>query len=176
MHGVRRDLIQRQADNLSVPLVAVSIPPGCPNDLYEERWLEALASAALDDVEDVAFGDLFLEDVRGYREALLARAGRRGVFPLWGLDTGELARRFVADDFRAILVCVDTGQLEPGLVGCDFDGDFLDRLPPHVDPCGERGEFHTFVHAGPCFSAPIACQVGRVVEREGFVFCDLEPR
>jgi uncharacterized protein (TIGR00290 family) len=176
MHGVRRDLIERQAEKLSLPLVAVTIPPGCPNDVYEERWVRALASLELDGVEEVAFGDLFLEDVRHYREALLARAGKRGVFPLWGMNTQHLARRFVDDGFRATLVCVDPRQLEPALVGCEYDHVFLDRLPAHVDPCGERGEFHTFVHAGPFFSEPLACHVGRVVKREGFAFCDLEPR
>jgi uncharacterized protein (TIGR00290 family) len=176
MHGVRRSLIERQADKLSLPLIAVTIPPGCPNDLYEERWLDALASTDLAGVEEVAFGDLFLEDVRRYREALLARAGKRGVFPLWGMNTEQLARRFVAGEFRATLVCVDPRQLEPALVGCDYDEVFLDRLPTHVDPCGERGEFHTFVYAGPCFSESIACQVGPVVKRDGFMFCDLEAR
>ena len=176
MHGVRRDLIDRQAEKLSLPLIAVTIPPGCPNDVYEERWLGALASVELDGVDEVAFGDLFLEDVRRYREALLARAGKRGVFPLWGMNTRLLARRFVADAFRATLVCVDPGQLDPALVGREYDDVFLDRLPAHVDPCGERGEFHTFVRAGPLFSEPLACHVGRIVEREGFAFCDLEPR
>ena len=176
MHGVRRTLIERQAEKLSLPLVVVTIPPGCANDLYEERWLGALASAELDGVEEVAFGDLFLEDVRRYREALLARAGKGGVFPLWGMNTQHLARRFVADDFRATLVCVDPRQLDPALVGCDYEDVFLDRLPARVDPCGERGEFHTFVYAGPLLSEPLACHVGDVVEREGFVFCDLEAR
>jgi uncharacterized protein (TIGR00290 family) len=174
MHGVRRALLERQAETLGLPLVAVTIPPGCSNGLYEERWLGALAATNLAGVEEVAFGDLFLQDVRRYREALLARAGKRGVFPLWGMNTEQLARRFVADEFRATLVCVDPRQLEPALVGCDYDEVFLDRLPARVDPCGERGEFHTFVYAGPCFSESIACHVGPVVKRDGFVFCDLE--
>jgi diphthamide synthase (EF-2-diphthine--ammonia ligase) len=174
MHGVRRTLLERQAGTLGLPLVAVTIPPGCANGLYEERWLDALAASDLAGVEEIAFGDLFLQDVRRYREALLARAGKCGVFPLWGMNTEQLARRFVADGFRATLVCVDPRQLEPALVGCDYDEAFLDRLPARVDPCGERGQFHTFVYAGPCFSESLACRVGPVVKRDGFVFCDLE--
>jgi uncharacterized protein (TIGR00290 family) len=173
MHGVRRSLLERQAENLGLPLVAVTIPPGCSNAVYEERWLGALASDELDGVEKVAFGDLFLEDVRAYRETLLARAGKGAVFPLWGMDTGQVARGFVADGFRAILVCVDQKHLDPAFSGREYDHVLLDRLPAAVDPCGERGEFHTFVYAGPCFAEPIACRVGPVVERDGFVFCDL---
>jgi uncharacterized protein (TIGR00290 family) len=176
MHGVRRDLLERQAEALELPLVAVTIPPECPNGLYEERWLDALASTDLAGVEEIAFGDLFLEDVRRYREALLARAGKRGVFPLWGLDTENLARAFITDGFRAVLVCVDPKQLDAAVAGCRYDHSFLNGLPAQVDPCGERGEFHTFVYAGPLFSEAIACRVGPVVERDGFVFCDLEAR
>jgi uncharacterized protein (TIGR00290 family) len=174
MHGVRRDLLERQAERLALPLVEVTIPPECVNALYEERWLEALTSADLEGVEEVAFGDLFLEDVRRYRESLLARAHKRGVFPLWGIDTAQLAREFVAEGFRALIACVDPKQLDGSLVGREYDAVLLDELPAEVDPCGERGEFHTFVYAGPCFSEPIACRVGPVVERDGFAFCDIE--
>ena len=173
MHGLRRSLLERQAENLGLPLVAVAIPAGCSNAVYEERWLAALASDELEGVEEIAFGDLFLDDVRAYRETLLGRAGKRADFPLWGMDTGQVARGFLTDGFRAILVCVDPKRLDPTFSGREYDHVLLDRLPAAVDPCGERGEFHTFVYAGPCFAEPIACRVGPVVERDGFVFCDL---
>jgi uncharacterized protein (TIGR00290 family) len=175
MHGVRRNLLERQAHALGLPLVEVVIPPGCPNTVYEQRWTEALASAPLQGVDAVAFGDLFLEDVRGYRETLLARDGKRALFPLWGRDTTSVAHEFVAAGFRAVLVCVDPKQLDGSFAGREYDGRLLAELPAGVDPCGERGEFHTFVYAGPGFSEPVACRTGNVVERDGFVFCDLEP-
>jgi uncharacterized protein (TIGR00290 family) len=174
MHGVRRSLLRRQAGALGLPLVEVTIPPGCTNTVYERRWTDAFASSRLEGAEEVAFGDLFLEDVRRYREGLLARAGKRGVFPLWGRDTAALAREFVASGFRAVLVCVDPKQLDGSFAGREFDEDLLADLPAAVDPCGERGEFHTFVYAGPGFHSPIGCRVGDVVERDGFVFCDLD--
>jgi uncharacterized protein (TIGR00290 family) len=175
MHGVRRSLLSRQAIALGLPLVEVVIPPGCPNTVYEQRWMDAFASADLEGVEEVAFGDLFLADVRQYRETMLSRAGKRGVFPLWGRDTRRLAREFVTAGFRAVLVCVDPKQLDGSFAGRDYDGRLLAELPAGVDPCGERGEFHTFVYAGPGFSEPIGCRTGKVVERDGFVFCDLMP-
>lgn len=174
MHGVRRNLLKRQAAALALPLVEVVIPPGCPNTVYEERWSEAFASAPLEGVREVAFGDLFLDDVRRYREVLLAREGKRGLFPLWGRDTTRLAHDFVTAGFRAKLVCVDPKQLDGSFAGRDYDERLLAELPAGVDPCGERGEFHTFVYAGPGFSEAIGCRVGDVVERDGFVFCDLE--
>jgi uncharacterized protein (TIGR00290 family) len=174
MHGVRRTLLARQADALGLPLVEVAIPPECANSVYEQRWMDAFASTGLNGVEEIAFGDLFLEDVRAYREVLLARGGRRGLFPLWGRDTTRLAREFVTAGFRAVLVCVDPKQLDGSFVGREYDEGLLAELPVDVDPCGERGEFHTFVYAGPGFSEPIGCQVGDVVERDGFVFCDLD--
>jgi uncharacterized protein (TIGR00290 family) len=174
MHGVRRSLLERQARVIGLPLVEVVIPPGCPNTVYEQRWREAFASPLLQSVEEVAFGDLFLDDVRRYREVLLAREGKRGLFPLWGRNTTRLAREFVAAGFRAKLVCVDPKQLDGAFAGREYDERLLAELPAHVDPCGERGEFHTFVYAGPGFSEPIGCRVGEVVEREGFVFCDLD--
>ena len=173
MHGVRRSLLASQADALGVPLVEVVIPPRCPNTVYEERWLDAFESGDLAGVEGMVFGDLFLEDVRSYREALLARAGRRGLFPLWGRETARVAREFVAAGFRAVLVCVDPNQLDRSFIGREFDASLLAELPATVDPCGERGEFHTFVYAGPGFSETIQCRVGEVVERDGFVFSDL---
>jgi uncharacterized protein (TIGR00290 family) len=173
MHGVRRSLLGRQADALGLPLVEVAIPPGCPNTVYEQRWLGAVGSVSLEGVDEIAFGDLFLEDVRRYREVLLARAGKRGLFPLWGRDTTRLAHEFIAA-FCAVIVCVDPKQLDGSFAGREYDERLLAELPADVDPCGERGEFHTFVYAGPGFSEPIGCRVGDVVARDGFIFCDLE--
>lgn len=175
MHGVRRELLARQAESAGVPLVEVGIPAGCGNELYEERLGRAFASPPLAAVTEVAHGDLFLEDVRLYREERLAASGRRGVFPLWGLDTGKLARDFVAAGFAGTLVCVDPQKLDASFAGRAFDATLLADLPEGVDPCGENGEFHTFVHDGPVFTTLIACTRGEVVERDGFVFCDLLP-
>ncbi len=175
MHGVRRELLVAQAHATGIPLVEVRIPPACANDVYETRLAQAWMTAApLCGVESVAFGDLFLEDVRAYREQQLAANDRRGLFPLWGRDTGELAREFIAAGFEAFIVCVDPRALDASFAGRRFDAQLLRELPPSVDPCGENGEFHTFVHAGPIFTEPIACRTGEVVERGGFVFCDLE--
>jgi uncharacterized protein (TIGR00290 family) len=173
MHGVRRELLARQAEVLGILLVEVVIPPSCVNEIYEARMAEALAAEPLSGVEAVAFGDLFLEDVRAYREGRLAAAGKRGLFPLWGHDTAALAREFLDAGFEATLVCVDPRVLDPASCGRRYDERLLAELPPGVDPCGENGEFHTFVSAGPIFAAPIACETGEIVEREGFVFCDL---
>ncbi len=173
MHGVRRDLLAAQAEMLSVPLVEVRIPPECINEVYEQRMSDAFASAPLSTVRTVAFGDLFLDDVRAYREERLSAAGRHSLFPLWQQDTGLLARRFIAAGFRAILVCVDPRQLPASFAGRAYDEQLLADLPAGVDPCGENGEFHTFVHAGPIFTDPIQCTTGEIVERDGFVFCDV---
>jgi uncharacterized protein (TIGR00290 family) len=173
MHGVRRDLLRRQARAAGLPLVEVEIPASCSNDVYEERMGRALAAAPLDETRTIAFGDLFLVDIREYREERLSRIGRQASFPLWGRDTGALAREFIAAGFEAILVCVDPRQLDPSFAGRRVDADLLADLPPEVDPCGENGEFHTFVYAGPVFDEPIACEVGEIVERDGFVFCDV---
>ncbi len=173
MHGVRRELLARQADAAGIPLIEVRIPPACVNEVYEARMAQAFASPPLSDVEEVAFGDLFLEDVRAYREERLAATGRRGLFPLWGHDTGVLAREFIAAGFQARIVSLDPRTLDASFAGRAYDEQLLAELPASVDPCGENGEFHTFVHAGPIFSQPVACETGEVVEREGFVFCDL---
>jgi len=173
MHGVRRELLMRQADALDIPLVEVRIPPACVNEVYEARMAQAFDSPPLSTVETVAFGDLFLEDIRAYRESRLSAAGKQALFPLWKRDTATLAREFIAAGFRAILVCVDPRKLDRSFAGREFDEQLLGDLPANVDPCGENGEFHTFVHAGPIFTEPIACDVGEVVKREGFVFCDL---
>jgi uncharacterized protein (TIGR00290 family) len=175
MHGVRRELLARQAEALRIPLVEVVIPPACVNDVYEARMAQAFAATPLSGVEAVAFGDLFLEDVRAYREERLAASGRHGLFPLWGRNTAALAREFLCAGFEATLVCVDPRALDPAFAGRRYDERLLAELPPGVDPCGENGEFHTFVSAGPIFAEPIACETGRIVERDGFVFCDLMP-
>ncbi len=176
MHAVRRELLARQAEALGISLVEVVIPPECVNDVYEARMAAAFASPPLADVDAVAFGDLFLEDVRAYREERLAARGKRGLFPLWGRDTGELARQFIAAGFEAVIVCLDPRALDPSFAGRAYDERLLAALPPSVDPCGENGEFHTFVHAGPGFAQPVACEIGDVVERDAFVFCDVTPR
>jgi uncharacterized protein (TIGR00290 family) len=175
MHGVRRELLAKQADAIGAPLVEVPIPPACVNDIYEARMAEAFASSPLSNVEAVAFGDLFLEDVRADREERLAANDMRGLFPLWGRDTGTLAHEFIAAGFQAYIVCLDPRALDASFAGRAYDEQLLADMPASVDPCGENGEFHTFVHAGPIFTEPIACEPGGVVEREGFVFCDLVP-
>ena len=173
MHGVRRELLERQAEALGLPLVEVVIPPACVNEVYEVRMAEAFAAEPLSGAEAVAFGDLFLEDVRAYREERLEAGGKRGLFPLWGRNTAELSREFLDAGFEATLVCVDPRSLDGSFAGRSYDERLLAELPEGVDPCGENGEFHTFVHAGPIFAAPIAHVKGGVVERDGFVFCDL---
>jgi uncharacterized protein (TIGR00290 family) len=173
MHGVRRSLLAAQAEAVGVPLVEVEIPATCTNEVYEQRMEQAMTSEPLRDVGAVAFGDLFLDDVRSYREERLATAGKRACFPLWHRDTTSLAREFIAAGFEAILVCVDPAKLDRSFAGRRFDDRLLADLPAGVDPCGENGEFHTFVYAGPIMPAPIAVEVGETVERDGFVFTDL---
>jgi uncharacterized protein (TIGR00290 family) len=175
MHGVRRVLLERQAEELGLPLSIVSIPPDCTNEIYEERMGAALAPHRERGIRRVAFGDLFLEDIRAYRENKLAGAGMAALFPVWGRDTADLAREFIAQAFAAILVCVDTEALDPVFAGRAFDAALLRDLPTGVDPCGENGEFHTFVHAGPIFRQPIAIRTGARETRLGrFRYCDLE--
>jgi len=175
MHAVRRELLRAQARAARLQVVEIEIPDACVNAVYEERMARALASPPLDRVPTIAFADLFLEDVRAYREERLATAGRTALFPLWSRDTAELARQFVDAGFEATLVCVDPSQLDPSFVGRRFDEALLADLPAGVDPCGENGEFHTFVHAGPIFDAPIEVELGEVVIRSGFAFQDLLP-
>ena len=176
MHGVRRDLLWRQAAAVGIPLVEVTIPPDCVNAVYEERMAAAFAVPPLEAIGAMASGDLFLEDVRAYREERLAAAGKDALFPLWGRDTRALAHEFVDAGFEAVVCCLDPRALDPAFAGRSYDAGFLADLPDGVDPCGERGEFHTFVHAGPVFAQPVAVRTGEVVERDGFVFCDLVAR
>ena len=175
MHGVRRELLERQAEAIGLPLRKVFIPPDCINATYEARMQHALEEQYAQGVRRVVFGDIFLEDLRVYRETNLAPIGMTAMFPLWKQDTRRLARRFVDEGFRAIAVCVDSRVLDPTFAGRELDASFFADLPPNVDPCGENGEFHTFVFDGPIFHSPLAIQRGEVVERGSFVFCDLIP-
>jgi uncharacterized protein (TIGR00290 family) len=175
MHAVRRELLRVQARAADLPLIEVDLPYPCSNDEYEAR-MRAFVQQALElGVSAVAFGDLFLEDVRAYRERQLAGTGLSPVFPLWGKPTPELAREMIASGLQARLTCVDPKQIDPSFAGRPFDQRLLDELPTSADPCGERGEFHTFVWAGPMFNAPVNVVPGEIVTRDGFVFADLLP-
>jgi len=173
MHGVRRDLLRRQAQSIGLPLHEVRIPPQCVNHIYEARMEEALRTHFDQGVRRVAFGDIFLQDLRAYREKNLARIGMTALFPIWKRDTRELIRSFHANGFRAITVCVDPEIFDPSFAGRELDESFFHDLPPHADPCGENGEFHTFVFDGPMFHSPIPVRTGEIVNRDGFVFCDI---
>jgi uncharacterized protein (TIGR00290 family) len=173
MHGVRRELLERQAQSIGTPLHQVRIPPQCVNPVYEARMEEALRIFLDQGVRKVAFGDIFLEDLRTYREKNLARIGMTGLFPIWKRDTRELARYFLANKFRAFTACIDPKILAPSFAGRELNESFFSDLPPNADPCGENGEFHTFVFDGPIFREPIPVRTGEVVHRDGFVFCDL---
>ena len=178
VHGVRRSLLERQAERLRLPLFTIELDPVTTNDAYETAFLAALERVRreLPSVTAIAFGDLFLADVRAYRERLLAPTGFEPLFPIWGLDTAELARRFVRDGFAARLVCVDTTQLDGSFAHRAFDDSLLAELPSSVDPCGERGEFHTFVSDGPGYDGTVEYTVGETVLRdERFAYCDLIP-
>lgn len=175
MHAVRRSLLDAQAEQLGLPLHVVDIPSRCPGEVYEDRMTRAMATAARDGVGSVVFGDLFLEDVRAYRVQAMAGTGLQPVFPLWGRPTAEVARDIITSGVRAIITCVDPTKLPASFAGRPFDDALLRDLPDHVDPCGERGEFHTFVWDGPGFAGPIPVETGEVVARDGFVFCDVLP-
>ena len=174
MHAVREELLERQAEALGLSLVKVPLHWPCSNADYEQAMAAAVARAHQEGIRQIAFGDLFLEDIRRYREAKLAGTGIAPVFPLWQLDTARLARTMIASGLRAYLTCVDPKKLSPSFAGRLFDANLLDDLPASVDPCGENGEFHTFAFDGPMFHQPIAVHPGEVVERDGFVFADLQ--
>jgi uncharacterized protein (TIGR00290 family) len=176
MHAVRRTLVEAQAERLGLAVTFVELPAGCSDEIYQSRMTEAIERALADGVERMAFGDLFLEDVRAYRENQLAGTGISPIFPLWGQPTDVLARSIVKSGVKAVLTCVDPAQLSASFAGRLFDEAILADLPATVDPCGERGEFHTFVFDGPGFSSPIDVAIGDVVERDGFVFCDVRVR
>ncbi len=178
MHGVRRALVEAQARAAGVPLWPVPLPSPCSNEAYEERMRAVVARARAERIEAFAFGDLYLADIRAYRERQLAGTGLAPVFPLWGspADTPALARTMLAAGVRAILTCVDPRQLASEFAGRELDADLLAALPPTVDPCGERGEFHTFCRDAPAFAAPIPVALGAVSEHDGFWFADLTLR
>ena len=173
MHGVRRELLQQQAKSIGLPLHEVFIPPECVNSIYEERMEAALRVHLANGIRKVAFGDIFLEDLRIYREKNLARIGMIALFPIWKRDSRELIGSFHAHGFRSIAVCVDTRVLDRSFAGRELDRAFFEDLPAHLDCCGENGEFHTFAFDGPIFNEPVRFQVGERVERDSFVFCDL---
>ena len=176
MHAVREKLLEMQAAQTGLPLVKVPIPSPCLNSVYEQAMGEAMGRARAEGVGHVVFGDLFLEDIRAYREKQLAACGMSAVFPLWRRDTRRLAEEMIAGGLSAYLTCVDPRKLDRSFAGRRFDSVLLDRLPNSVDPCGENGEFHTFASAGPMFREPIAVSLGEIVERDGFVFADLMPK
>ena len=180
MHAVRESLVEMQAAAAGLPLVKVPIPSPCSNDIYEQAMSAAMARARDEGVQHVVFGDLFLEDIRAYREKQLAACGMTPLFPLWCKDTlkdtRQLANDMLAGGLSAYLTCIDPRKLDAGFAGRRFDGELLRDLPPNVDPCGENGEFHTFANAGPMFDREIRVTPGEIVERDGFVFADLLPQ
>jgi uncharacterized protein (TIGR00290 family) len=173
MHGVRESLLEAQSRAVELPLTKVFIPEPCTNEDYEAAMGAAMSEARVAGVEAIAFGDLFLEDIRQYREDKLAPTGIEPLFPLWGRDTRALAREMVESGLRAVVTCVDPERVPRELAGRTYDEVFLGDLPSDVDPCAERGEFHTFAYAGPMFSSPLGVDVGEVVERAGFVYADV---
>ncbi len=172
MHAVRRELLQAQAEAVGLPVWPVPIPWPCSNEQYDAAMTAVLARARQAGIEKVAFGDLFLEDVRRYREERLHGTGIEPLFPIWGVPTRTLADRMIGSGLRARLTCVDPKQLDPAFVGREFDAALLSELPAAVDPCGERGEFHTLAYDGPMFRRPVSLRAGEVVARDGFVFAD----
>jgi uncharacterized protein (TIGR00290 family) len=176
MHAVRQLLLRAQAAQTGLPLIEIPLPDPCTNDDYERLMSAAMSDARAAGVEAVAFGDLFLEDIREYRETRLAPTGIGALFPLWGSDTTALSREMLDAGLCATITCVDPKQLDPKFAGRRYDSSLLAELPPSVDPCGERGEFHTFVWGGPMFESALDVETGEVVERDGFVFADVLPR
>lgn len=172
MHGTRRTVLEAQAAAAGLPLWAIPLPWPCTNEIYESRMADACRRAKDEKIDAVAFGDLFLRDVRAYRENQLQNTGLEPIFPLWDIPTDQLAREMIAGGLRAKLVCADTQQLPGTFSGRDFDASLLAELPAHVDPCGENGEFHSCVYAGPMFAAPIALEPGEIVTRDRFVYAD----
>ena len=172
MHAVRVELLERQAQAAGLPLWKVALPHPCSNEQYEAAMAGLIERARAEQVEAFAFGDLFLEDIRRYRERQLAGTGLEPVFPLWMKPTTELAREMVGAGLRALVTCVDPRRLAARFAGRVFDESFLDDLPAGVDPCGENGEFHSFAFRGPMFEQPVSLAVGERVERDGFVFAD----
>jgi uncharacterized protein (TIGR00290 family) len=175
MHGVRCELLRQQAQSIGLPLHEVRIPQQCTNPIYEARMEEALRLHYERGVRKVAFGDIFLEDLRSYREKNIARMGMTALFPIWKRDTRELIQFFHAQRFRSVAACIDGKVLDRRFAGRELDQAFFKELPPEVDPCGENGEFHTFIFDGPIFRTPLSIRTGEIVERDSFIFCDLLP-
>jgi uncharacterized protein (TIGR00290 family) len=176
MHGVRRDLLAQQAESLAIPLHEIMIPKDCPNEIYEARMREALTHSKARGITKIAFGDLFLDDVKQYRDERLAQAGMTGLYPIWMRDTDELVRTFIGLGFKAILACVDTQAIDASFAGREIDYQLLRDLPENADPCGENGEYHSFVYAGPIFKKVIPCRAGeRVMRAARFNYCDIVP-
>lgn len=175
MHGVRRVLLERQAASLGLPLHEVFITKDATNQEYEAKTEEAFSAYRDQGIDRVVFGDLFLEDIRAYRDQFLARHNMRGLYPVWMRDTTEFIKEFISLGFKAVITCVDGKVLNSSFAGMMIDENFLSALPPHVDPCGENGEFHTFVFDGPAFKEAVRFSLGERVERDSFWFCDLLP-
>jgi uncharacterized protein (TIGR00290 family) len=175
MHAVREELLDLQAQAIGLPLWKVPIPYPCPNDVYETAMSNAVRRAVAEGITHAVFGDLFLTDIRAYREKQLLNSGLTPLFPLWMRDTTGLAREMITSGLGATIVCVDPKQLDPKFAGRAFDDELIRQLPGSVDPCGENGEFHTFAWDGPVFRHPVRCQQGAVVQRDGFYFADLMP-
>jgi uncharacterized protein (TIGR00290 family) len=173
MHAVRRSLVEAQAKAAGIPLWGVDLPQPCSNADYEHIMKETCETAVQSGLDHIAFGDLFLADIRAYREKQLENSGLQPIFPVWGMPTPELAHSMIKSGLRAKLTCVDPNRLAPGFVGREFDEQLLSEFPPDIDPCGENGEFHTFVYAGPMFGHSLSVEVGEIVSRDGFVFADL---
>lgn len=175
MHAVRRELVEAQADRTGLPLWSVDLPWPCSNAEYESRLLKVCERAVAEGISAVAFGDLFLEDIRAYRIRQIEGTGLEPLFPVWGIPTGALAREMIDAGVRAKITCVDPSKLPASYAGRDFDREFIDSLPAGIDACGENGEFHSFVYESPVFRSPIEVRSGEVVERDGFVFADVIP-
>jgi uncharacterized protein (TIGR00290 family) len=175
MHGVRRALLEQQAEALGLPLKKVFIPKDSTNATYESRMRALLEEGRRQGIDTVAFGDIFLEDLKLYREKNLAQIGMKAIFPIWKRDTQELAASFIQLGFKAVVVCVDTNVLDSSFAGRAIDKEFLQDLPANVDPCGENGEFHSFVYDGPNFQQKVGHALGEVVRKDRFCFCDLLP-
>ncbi|HOK51066.1 MAG: diphthine--ammonia ligase [Bacteroidales bacterium] len=174
MHGVRVELLNQQAAALNIPLITVPIPASCTNEEYEDRMRNALEQLKNDGIQTYAFGDIFLSDVRQYRENQLDKLSLKAIFPIWGIDTTYLSKQFLALGFKAILTCVDTQQIDASWVGHEYNQKFLKAIPSEIDPCGEKGEFHTFTFDGPIFSHPLPILKGEKVLRDNrFYYCDL---
>ena len=173
MHGVRCSLLEQQAKAIGLPLEKIEIPPRCSNDLYEQKMEAAMLKHKAAGIRRMAFGDLFLEDIRAYRDKTFPPIGMEAIHPVWGINTTALARQFISDGFKTVLVCIDPKQIDSKFCGRDFDEKLLADLPASCDPCGENGEFHTFVYDGPIFRKPVEITKGEIVERDGFWFCDL---